>query len=229
MILSLLLALVPGFQDVPTPDEIHDYVDLMLIELGEGKVDLITDVMQLDEDQGATFWNLYQEYEIELYQLGDRRLELLEEFREAVRGTGLTDELAGDIAARFFVLKKERAALIEKYHATLSAELSPITAAQFVQLESRFNMMIDLLFAADTPLIVVGEPLDRSLPEGDLAESVDDTSAREIPPALWLCLALALYFGGAIIYDMRTKRSPTGVLQWGVLFVVAVAACALLW
>jgi len=233
---ALLLVLLQGAQDVPTPDEIHGYVDRMLIELAEGKVGLINSVTQLDEDQGVAFWNLYQEYEIELYRLGDRRLALQEEFRAALREARLTDELADDIVARYLVFTKDRTALIERYHGLFSEQLSPITAAQFVQLESRFNVVIDLLISTDTPLINAPLPTEGAvlraagelaLEPGELDATVVGTE-RRFHPALAPCLLLALYFAGAIVHDMRSKRSPHAVLQWGLLFVVAVAACALL-
>ena len=215
MIAPLLLALLPSAQDVPTSDEIHGYVDLMLVELAEGKVGLISDVMQLDDDQTMTFWNLYQDYEIELFRLGDRRLILLEEFRGSLQDGGLTDELASDIAARYFVLKKDRAELVERYHGILSEQLSPVVAAQFVQLENRFNLIIDLLFAAGTPLI--SEPLDLDGPDAPAAAEISrgpdgvEEGAGE-PPAqrglLVLCGALALLSLGLLVALLGKRPGP---------------------
>jgi hypothetical protein len=211
LLLAPVLALLASAQEAPTPDEIHGYVDLMLVELAEGKVDLISEVMQLDDDQAMTFWNLYQEYEIELFQLGDRRLSLQEEFRGALQGDGLDDALATDIAARFFVLKRDRAELIESYHRTFTEQLSPIAAAQFVQLESRFNLVIDLLFAADTPLMSAPLDLDGSgapvAGEFSREQEPGDESDADAPPEqrslLMLCAVLALLSLGLLVAYVR--------------------------
>src|SRR6185295_15483990 len=56
------------------------YVAAMRDDLSRGKVGIITQVMQLNSEQAKVFWPIYQEYESELFDLGDLRIEAIRQF-----------------------------------------------------------------------------------------------------------------------------------------------------
>ena len=61
-------------------DPVRDYVTALRAELSDGKAGLINEVMELSVNEAKIFWPVYYEYEKELFELGDRRLELIKRF-----------------------------------------------------------------------------------------------------------------------------------------------------
>ena len=127
------------------------YVELLRSDVKADKVAIITEVMQLSDDEGPVFWRTYREYEFEFSKLGDERLALIKDF--AAHFESMTDEKARELAEQSFKLEGKRTKLKKKYFKQLAKALSPITAAKFFQLENQLNMLIDLQVASALPLI----------------------------------------------------------------------------
>ncbi len=141
-----------GKQSTP-PDPVQEYVDALRADLSGGKVQVFSGVMKLDAAQGNVFWPIYQDYETELFELGDRRMGTIRQFVVAQHSGTLDGAQAQELADAFFSSESERLELLKKYHGILSSELSPLSAAQFVQVEHRIATVIDLLIASQLPLV----------------------------------------------------------------------------
>src|SRR5436190_24040821 len=79
-------------------DAVNTYVRAMRTDLSRGKVKIINDVMKLTADESATFWPIYQDYESELFDLGDKRVELIRRFAVEQNSGKLSQEEATSIA-----------------------------------------------------------------------------------------------------------------------------------
>lgn len=134
-------------------DPLYAYVEAARDDLSRGKVEIITAVMHLDAEQSKLFWPIYQEYEVELFDLGDKRLELIRQFIPARQSGRLDDKKAGELADGYFQFELARLELVKRYHAEIAKALSPLCAAQFTQIEHRMNTVIDLLIASEMPLV----------------------------------------------------------------------------
>ena len=53
------------------------YVDLLRSDLKKGKVQILTELMDLSPDDSAKFWPVYNEYDKSLTKLADERLALI--------------------------------------------------------------------------------------------------------------------------------------------------------
>lgn len=138
---------------VVAPYDIDAYVQSWREELRDGKAGVINDVMRLSEQEDDVFWEIYQQYEEEYFALGERRLETARMLVRAMRDGTLDEPTATRLAAESLDQREELIALLRTYHTRLSTELSPVRAAQFLQIESRVQTVIDLLVAAEMPLI----------------------------------------------------------------------------
>ena len=147
---SLLLG---GAKEDIQDDPVRDYVASLRSELSNGKAGLINEVMKLSVKEAKIFWPIYYEYEKELFELGDRRLEMIEQFVVAQNSKALDDEQAKIMSADWFQLQADRLDLFRKYHTVISKDLSEVHAAQFIQIEHRVNTMIDIMIASQLPLI----------------------------------------------------------------------------
>lgn len=134
-------------------DHVNAYLQAMRADLREGKTGLINEVMRLSDEEDDVFWEIYREYEEEYFALGDRRLETIRKFVDVMKAGMLDDATAVRLARESLDQNEEMVALLRKYHARISEKLSPVRAAQFLQIENRVGTVIDLVVAAQIPLI----------------------------------------------------------------------------
>ena len=136
-------------------DPVYAYVASMRDDLSRGKVDSINAVMRLNAEEAKAFWPIYQEYESELFDLGDQRMELIRQFVMAQQSERLDNARATEITDGYFRYEADRLALLKKYHGEIAKALSPLRAAQFAQIEHRVSTVVDLLIASELPFVRV--------------------------------------------------------------------------
>jgi hypothetical protein len=143
-----------GLPGISKSDPVYQYVAAMRDDLSAGNVELITDVMHLSAAEAKVFWPIYHDYEAQLFELGDQRLELIKQFTAAQQAGKLDDTKAAELMDGYFKFEAARLALVKNYHAEISRALSPLHAAQFAQIEHRTGTVIDLLIASELPLVL---------------------------------------------------------------------------
>ncbi|MFN0012637.1 MAG: hypothetical protein ACKVS8_13445 [Phycisphaerales bacterium] len=162
---SLALLVASGAQPAAPPapdsatapsDNLRSVLDMFRSDLNGTKVRTLNQVMQLTAAEAEKFWPVYKRYEVELGRVDDRRVVLIREFVAKSAGTGLTDAAAADIASKWLTVVQDRLDLWKKYHGEISAAVSPIRAAQFLQTEHQIALFVDLNIASEMP--VVGQP-----------------------------------------------------------------------
>lgn len=134
-------------------DPVRDYITAVRAELSDGKAGLISDVMRLSNKEAEIFWPIYHKYENELFKLGDRRLEMIEQFVVAHNDKALDNAKAETMTVDWLQLQADHLELFKKYHNVISKKLSAVRAAQFIQVEHRVNTVIDIMIASELPLI----------------------------------------------------------------------------
>lgn len=139
-------------------DAVYAYVDSVRSDLSDGKARLINRVMGLSSDESAKFWPIYHDYEKELFALGDQRVETTRAYVNAQASGSLDNARAAALTDDWFRFESQRLELLRKYQKRIAAELSPIRAAQFTQIENRVGMVVDLLLASELPLVRKSAP-----------------------------------------------------------------------
>jgi hypothetical protein len=134
--------------DDAAPDK---YLELLRSDVRTARVEILTEALDLTEEQGAAFWPIYREYDTELSALGDRRIALVQHFAE--KYGVLTDEDAAAMAKEWFGIHKDRLKLREKYFGKVAKVTSSLVAARFIQVENVLGTLIDLQIAAELPLL----------------------------------------------------------------------------
>ena len=99
---------------------------------------LITEGMQLSDEQGKIFWPLYDEYELERSKLGNDRIKLIERYAKYYEN--LSDEMADKIMTDALILRTNELKLTKKYYKIFKKNLDNKTAARFIQLEEYLNL-----------------------------------------------------------------------------------------
>lgn len=104
------------------------------------KKDLVKEYMKLDETQSAKFWPMYDEYQEKRRGLAQERLQIIKDYGASF--ASMTDDQASGLVKRIFKNDKAYTKLQESYFKKFSKSITPIKAAQFLQLEEYFRTMI---------------------------------------------------------------------------------------
>ena len=132
-------------------DNSEQMIELVRTDIQKQRVAIIGEAMQFTADEAAMFWPIYEEYEAERSEIGDQRMALIMDYADHFQT--MTDEKAAELGATALGLEEARTALKKKYFQKLQAEMSPVTAARFLQVENQLTMVLDLQVASQVPLI----------------------------------------------------------------------------
>ena len=111
--------------------------------------------MELGEN-AESFWKIYSDYEAKRKELGKERIKVIADYAKSY--PTISDEEILALFKRTKAFKKSFAKLQQTYFNRMRKEVGTSKAAQFWQLESYFNAMIQAEIYAQIPFI--GENLD---------------------------------------------------------------------
>ncbi|HTY86102.1 MAG TPA: hypothetical protein VMB80_01445 [Candidatus Acidoferrum sp.] len=155
----LLSARLPAQPVLPAlNDDTRAYFDALRSEFNTNKVAVISQVLNLTPAEADKFWPIYRAYEKELAVIGDRKLELAREFASDYNHNTFTDETAKVLAEKWLRNLEDHTKLWKKYHRRISRSVSPMRAAQFLQIENQIAIYIDLAIASNLPSLAPGSP-----------------------------------------------------------------------
>jgi hypothetical protein len=144
-------------------DDARAYFEVLRSDFNAGKVRILNQVMKLTVAEADKFWPIYRQYEKDLAAVGDRKLALIREFITHHRAGTLTDQNSKAMAAQWLQNVQDRLDLWKKYYQQISDAVSPVRAAQFLQVENQIAIFVDLNIASEMPM-VGSSPLKRSNP-----------------------------------------------------------------
>jgi hypothetical protein len=126
-------------------------IEVLRANIRADKMQLVTDEMHLSAKEAQTFWPIYREYDAGLTKLNDQKVDLLKEYADSY--DNLTREKVQSLAHRNFELQKARVELRETFFNKIDQAVSPQTAARFVQVEDRIDLLLNLQLAASVPMV----------------------------------------------------------------------------
>ena len=113
---------------------------------------ILVDELMLDDTEKATFWPLYDEYEVEMLKIGERYIALVSEFVERYQAVELSDADADRLLDAFFDIQIEISTLRERYLRDFRKILSGVKVMRFYQLENKVRAEVDAAMALAIPL-----------------------------------------------------------------------------
>lgn len=146
-------ATAPAPKTTPASDDARAYFEVLRSDFNAGKIRILNQVMKLTVAEADTFWPIYRQYEKELAGVGDRKLTLMREFIARHNAGTLDRENSQGMAVQWLQNVQDRLDLWKKYHRQISAAVSPIRAAQFLQIENQVAIFVDLNIASEMPLV----------------------------------------------------------------------------
>ena len=140
------------------PDNVRMYMEMLRSDFNATKIRTLNQVLKLTGPEADAFWPVYREYEKELAAVGDQKLALIREFMGHYRNGTLTDQNAKAMAAQWLKNTQARLDLWKKYSKKISKAVSPIRAAQFLQVENQVALFVDMSIASEMPEIAPSKP-----------------------------------------------------------------------
>lgn len=131
----------------------NDYLELTREVLKAEKKAAVTEAMQLSEAESQPFWNLYNEYQTNLYTVQNKRIAIIKDFSENYKS--LSDEKANELWVSTMKYRQELLKLKKRYYNKFKKVVSPGKAARFMQLENKIETLIDAQLALEIPLIEI--------------------------------------------------------------------------
>jgi hypothetical protein len=152
LFIAIVLCALAAVATAPiVADGTDTYIELLRTDLQADKKVLVEYSMELTDEEAGVFWPIYDAYETERVALGDRRLDLIQRYPDAVNVTG--PETVRDLSVDWFKLQDDELKLVSKYYKKAEKQLRPRIAVRWVQIEYRIKMLIDLQLASQIPLI----------------------------------------------------------------------------
>lgn len=149
---AVIVACVSFSEMVAAQDtSVDSDIEVLRANIRADKMHLVTDEMHLSAEEAKTFWPIYREYDASLTKLNDQKVDLLKEYADSY--DNLTREKVHSLARRNFELQKARVELRETYFNRIDQAVSPQTAARFVQVEDRIDLLLNLQLAASVPMV----------------------------------------------------------------------------
>ena len=126
-------------------------IQLLRADIRNDKVKIMTDQMQLNDTESKAFWPIYNDYQHDLDKLNDDKVTLIKEY--ANNYDNMTDKELQSLADRSFALQKKRIELRQGYFKKISKAVSAKSAARFVQVEDRIDLLLNLQLASNVPMV----------------------------------------------------------------------------
>jgi hypothetical protein len=130
-------------------------IEIIQEAFGLEKKVAVANFMDLGE-AAESFWKIYDEYEAKRKELGKERIKVIADYANSY--PAISDEEILALFKRTKAFKKSFAKLQQTYFNRMRKEVGTSVAAQFWQLESYFNAMIQAEIYSQIPFI--GENLD---------------------------------------------------------------------
>jgi hypothetical protein len=146
--LATLLVTVPALgQDRPASN-----MEILREKLKADKKLLVATNMQLTQNEAPGFWPIYDAYQADLDKLNARLGQLIKRYAEAYRTDTLTDDKARALLDEMLQIEEAEVAQKRAYVPKLSAVLSQVKVARYLQIENKIRALIRYELAGDIPL-----------------------------------------------------------------------------
>ncbi|MEE9184217.1 MAG: hypothetical protein V3U39_07020 [Acidimicrobiia bacterium] len=149
---TVLAVLAAALGSTAAYGQYDSYIELLRQDIKAQKVAILTENLNLTDEQGAVFWPIQREYENELAKINDTRLALIKEYAKDY-DTNMTLSRVKDLMDQTFKLEQDRYKLREKYYKKFQKELNPMIAAKFIWIERMINNLGDLQLQTALPFL----------------------------------------------------------------------------
>jgi len=129
----------------------NDEMQMFQTMFGMAKKEIVSEFVKIDRSKNDAFWKLYDEYESNRKQLGQKRFVVLNNYVKNY--TKLTAAETDEIIEDIILLSTSQDKLIARYYNKIKREVSITAAAQFYQIEWYLQSQVRTNILESIPMI----------------------------------------------------------------------------
>ncbi len=129
----------------------NDYLEMTREVLKVEKKAAIAQVMELTDAESQPFWNLYNEYQGELYTIQNKRVATIKDF--AANYENLSNEKADELWNNYMEYQTGLLKLKKEFYKKFKKILPAGKAARFFQAENKIETLVNAQLAIEIPMI----------------------------------------------------------------------------
>ena len=130
---------------------VADEVELVRSIVQTERKVIVAGNMKLSEAESEAFWPVYNEFEVAMRAVGDRRIKVLTQLAKEFET--LTDQQALDLLGQYSDFQQERVKVRKSFVKKFTKALSGKQVTRFYQIDSKIDTMIDFDIARTVPLV----------------------------------------------------------------------------
>ncbi|MCB0481681.1 MAG: hypothetical protein KDC83_09625 [Flavobacteriales bacterium] len=130
-----------------------DYLEYSRSVLNAEKKGIISDAMNLTEDQSKVFWPLYNELNQKLFDVESKVYTIILDY--AANMDQMTDEKADELWLKASAAQTERNKLLNSYYPKFKKVLPAGVVVKYYQVENKIDIMVDAALAMEIPLVAI--------------------------------------------------------------------------
>lgn len=158
---GLLLSSVPLFAQADqtvnsgVSPAIETDIRLLREDVRSERKQLVAANLTLTDTEATKFWPIYDQYAAEAWKIGDARVALIKEY--VLSYDTMTDAQANEFMNRLTTIDGQFSALLTKYVPIFEKVISAKKTARWYQIERRLDLLIDVQFADNIPMVDTGK------------------------------------------------------------------------
>jgi len=144
--IGLLLMISPVFAQT-----LDDYLEVARDVLNAEKKAVVAEAMTLSDSESGPFWEMYNEYNAELYKVHTKRVNIIKDF--AANYESMSDAKADELWTNSMAYQAELLKLNKAYYKKFKKIVPAGKAALYFQLENKIAALINAELALEIPLV----------------------------------------------------------------------------
>jgi len=147
---SLMLLTAPIFAQ-----SVDDYIELVRGVLKLEKKAVVAEAMMLTSAESGPFWELYNEYELAVNKVQNKRVALIKDYAQNF-GT-MTDAKADELMKGHLAFQGELLKLKKSYYNKFKKILPTGKAAKFLQIDNKIEALVNAELALEIPVVEISK------------------------------------------------------------------------
>ena len=144
--IGLFLIISPVFAQT-----LDDYLEVARDVLNAEKKAVVAEAMTLSDSESGPFWEMYNEYNAELYKVHTKRVNIIKDF--AANYESMSDAKADELWTNSMAYQAELLKLNKAYYKKFKKIVPAGKAALYFQLENKIASLINAELAMEIPLV----------------------------------------------------------------------------
>jgi predicted RNase H-like nuclease (RuvC/YqgF family) len=151
--LSSSLMAQDSSSDVSGSNDTTEQIELTRSTVQTERQSIVSEAMELTEEESKEFWPLYEQYRSEVNQLNDQLLKIIEDYAASYRNQNLTDEQARQMLSDYLELEEQKLEIQKKYVKKFDQVLPAKKVTRYFQLENKMDAVVNFGLAGSIPLV----------------------------------------------------------------------------